>query len=173
MSIVNYIEQGGPIMIVLLILNVIGIATMITKFITLCFEKRNIHQTAVHISSKIKERLSPGVDKSLLIELTKQEVSVYIDKLEKGLSSVKIIASTAPLLGLLGTVVGILMAFQVMAVSGLHNPAAFAEGIALALITTVGGLIVSIPHYVGHSYLVRLLDNLELNIEKETITKIA
>ena len=82
-------------------------------------------------------------------------------KLENGLNTIKIIAAISPLLGLLGTVIGVLMSFSQMAKGGMGDPSSFANGISLALITTVGGLIVAIPHYIGHNYLLGNLDELE------------
>jgi biopolymer transport protein ExbB len=72
----------------------------------------------------------------------------------------------------LGTVVGILLAFEVMAATGMANPADFAKGIYLALITTVGGLVVAIPHYIAHSYLLGYLDKIEVGLEKSVSQRI-
>lgn len=81
----------------------------------------------------------------------------------------QIIASITPLLGLLGTVLGILSSFSIISQKGLDNPNLFAEGISLALITTFGGLIVAIPHFVGHNYLKSYLDQSERKLEKSII----
>jgi biopolymer transport protein ExbB len=59
-----------------------------------------------------------------------------------------------------------------MSSTGLNNPAHFAKGISMALITTVGGMIVAIPNFIGHNYLVGMLDNLEANIEKKLLSKV-
>ena len=99
---------------------------------------------------------------SILVKVTlipslsfqKKELETYIGEEEKGLATIKIIASISPLLGLLGTVLGVLVSFNKMSQAGLGDPSVFASGISMALITTVSGLIVSIPHYIGHSYLV-------------------
>lgn len=107
-----------------------------------------------------------------LIELIKQEIQSYMHGLEKGINTIKIIAQIAPLLGLLGTVVGVLMAFKVISQTGMSNPANFAEGISVALITTVGGLIVAIPHFIAHSYLLGYLDQIESTLERELISKV-
>ena len=61
--------------------------------------------------------------------------------------------------------------FRVISQEGLSNHSLFAEGISVALITTVGGLIVSIPHTVGYHYLISMLDKLEGTLEKMTLTK--
>ena len=54
----------------------------------------------------------------------------------------------------------------------MGDPSVFASGISLALITTVGGLIVSIPHYIGHNYLIGMVDELEQTLEKEILLKV-
>ena len=171
MRLIDYINQGGAIMYVLLFLNIIGLATMLYKFVVLLREKKNTDAIAEELKGRIKaEQHQCGSD--TMIELAKQEVSSFMSELEKGLSTVKIVASISPLLGLLGTVIGVLVAFRVMSNTGLNNPASFAQGISMALITTVGGLIVAIPHYIGHSYLLRLIDHMEITIEKKLISKL-
>jgi biopolymer transport protein ExbB len=59
-----------------------------------------------------------------------------------------------------------------MSQTGLNNPASFAQGISMALITTVGGMIVAIPHFIGHNYLIGMLDSLESKLEKKILVKI-
>jgi len=149
MRVINYIEQGGPIMYLLLLINMVGFAIMFYKF---------------YMFYKIATK-----DPSIIIELSKKEIAEHMRKLESGVNTIKIIATISPLLGLLGTVVGILIAFQVIASTGLNSPENFAQGISMALITTVGGLIVAIPHYIGHSYLLGILDSLETKLEKELL----
>jgi biopolymer transport protein ExbB len=106
------------------------------------------------------------------VQILKDEVQNKVHNLESGLTTIKIIASVAPLLGLLGTVIGILSAFQVISEQGLANPSMFAGGISMALLTTVGGLIVAIPHFVGYNYLTGLLDDLEIRLEKNAIREV-
>lgn len=89
-----------------------------------------------------------------------------------GLNTVKIIAIISPLLGLLGTVIGILMAFTTISEQGLSDPSAFAGGISVALITTVGGLIVAIPHNIGYNYLIQLVDSIEITLELDILPAI-
>ena len=66
-----------------------------------------------------------------IVELSKKELGYYMSKLEKGLNTIKIIAAISPLLGLLGTVIGVLMAFAQMAKGGMGDPSSFANGISL------------------------------------------
>lgn len=170
MRLIDYINQGGSIMYLLLFLNIVGLATMGHKFFTLIHFKKREGKIVDVIHSSLKGNQLAQAD--ALLELAKQEISAQMSHLEKGLSTIKIIATVSPLLGLLGTVVGVLSAFQAMGQTGLNNPASFASGISLALITTVGGLIVAIPHTVGHSYLLRLLDQVEVSLEHQVIGKL-
>ncbi|MAF77516.1 MAG: biopolymer transporter ExbB [Halobacteriovoraceae bacterium] len=171
MKLYEYIQQGGTIMYILVLLNIIGFAMMITKFWLFSKEKSNTSQLAGEIGGRLKEA-NANKDSQTMIELAKQEIAVYISQVEKGLNTVRIIAGISPLLGLLGTVIGVLLAFQVMAQQGLNDPSFFAKGISMALITTVGGMIVAIPHFVGHNYLMGMLDSLEAKLEKEVLSKI-
>jgi biopolymer transport protein ExbB len=66
-------------------------------------------------------------------------------KLESGLTLLKIIAAVAPLMGLLGTVTGMIITFQAITIFGAGDPKAMAGGISSALVTTVLGLLVAIP----------------------------
>ncbi|MBL6988460.1 MAG: MotA/TolQ/ExbB proton channel family protein [Bacteriovoracaceae bacterium] len=171
MRVIDYVNQGGLIMYILLAFNVIGITLMLIKFFLIAIEGKKSDVTATTLSNKIKNDFQTK-DHGILLELIKQEISAYVKKLEVGINTIKIIASISPLLGLLGTVIGVLMAFRVMSETGLTNPELFAEGISVALLTTVGGLIVAIPHYIGHSYLLGLIDNFESALEKQLLAKL-
>lgn len=171
MRLIDYINQGGAIMYILLALNIIGIAIMITKFLLLSKESKNCADTAASIADRVKTE-TQSTDIHALIEVSKQNTAQYISDIERGLNTVKIIAAISPLLGLLGTVLGVLIAFQVMSQTGLNNPASFAQGISLALITTVGGMIVAIPHFIGHNYLLGMVDRLEAELEKRILNHV-
>ena len=75
-----------------------------------------------------------------------------IPKLESGLNLVKIVSSIAPLLGLLGTVVGMVITFQSITLFGAGDPQIMASGISIALMTTVIGLVVSIPLVILYAF---------------------
>lgn len=171
MSLFDYIRQGGPIMYILLTLNVVGFAIMISKFLVFNQEKKKLEQTAERLGDRVKSE-GANQDAGSVIELAKQEVSYEVSSLERGINTVKVIATVSPLLGLLGTVIGVLVAFRVMSQTGLNNPASFAQGISMALITTVGGMIVAIPHYIGHNYLIGMMDRLEVDLEKRILHKV-
>jgi biopolymer transport protein ExbB len=171
MSLFDYIRQGGPIMYILLTLNIVGFAIMISKFLVFNQEKKKLEQTAERLGDRVKSEAG-NQDAGSIIELAKQEVSYEVSSLERGINTVKVIATVSPLLGLLGTVIGVLVAFRVMSQTGLNNPASFAQGISMALITTVGGMIVAIPHYIGHNYLLGMMDRLEVDLEKRILHKV-
>jgi biopolymer transport protein ExbB len=167
MRLFDYINQGGPIMYILLILNIVGFTILFWKIYIIISARKNKSALEVEIKDKFK-----GYDASAPVGILKDEVQSVVHSLESGLNTVKIIASIAPLLGLLGTVLGILSAFKVISEQGLSDPSMFAGGIAMALITTVGGLIVAIPHFVGYNYLVGVLDDLEIELEKSVVKDI-
>ncbi|MDE2091850.1 MAG: MotA/TolQ/ExbB proton channel family protein [Gammaproteobacteria bacterium] len=92
-----------------------------------------------------------------------------VHELDRYLISLGTIATISPLLGLLGTVVGIMRVFAAISTTGLGNPQALAGGISQALITTVAGLTVAIPAYILHRYLRGKVDDLVVHMERETI----
>ena len=157
MDLLEYINKGGEIVYILLFLNIIGFTIIIWKFITLT------NKTALtkKIISKIYISDLDNLD---------TQVEYEVKKLEKGLTFIKNISSIAPLLGLLGTVYGVLKSFEAISTNGLGDPTVFSHGISLALITTMAGLIVAIPHHLCYNYFIHVLDELELKAKKEVIS---
>lgn len=92
-----------------------------------------------------------------------------VHELDRYLITLGTIATISPLLGLLGTVLGIMRVFAAISASGLGNPAALAGGISEALTTTVAGLAVAIPAYIMHRYLRGKVDDLVVRMERETL----
>ena len=169
MSVFDYIQQGGPVMFLLLILNIVGFALLFWKAFSIIGAKKNFGQTKDELQARLGSIKQSVTQPDSVVVVIKDEVQLFVHSLESGLNTIKIIASIAPLLGLLGTVIGILSAFKVISDVGLSNPSLFAGGISTALLTTVGGLIVAIPHFVGYNYLVGALDDLEIRLEKEVL----
>ncbi len=159
----EYIEKGGVIMYVLFALNFIGYLLMLSSFLLLIYSKFN----KSNIIESILKNQSYEVKTEISIKIFKDELTSKIKSMEFGLNTVKIIATISPLLGLLGTVIGVFTSFDAISKSGLEDPSVFAEGISVALITTVGGLIVAIPHYIGYNFLIGTVDALEIELEKE------
>jgi biopolymer transport protein ExbB len=89
--------------------------------------------------------------------------------LERYLTSLGVIASIAPLLGLLGTVVGMIKVFTVLMLEGAGNANVLAGGISQALITTAAGLSVAIPALMFHRFFLRRVDELTVTMEQEAV----
>ena len=166
-DLVTYIDRGGIIVYILIFLNIIGFTIMFWKLVVIALFKNKRENLVSEIIIFAKENSQ---------EFKKDSIENFINrkirKLEFGLNTVKIIASIAPLLGLLGTVIGVLDSFDSITKSGLGDPSIFSSGISVALITTIAGLIVAIPHYIGYNYIVGILDDIELKIQKEVLKKI-
>jgi biopolymer transport protein ExbB len=89
-----------------------------------------------------------------------------VNRMERGLVFLEVIIGAAPLIGLLGTVVGLVQVFDKISIeAGSANQAAFSQGIALALSTTVIGLIIASPCLVGNGYLQRSVETYAVQIE--------
>jgi len=170
MGLIEYIESGGVIMKLLIVMNSVGIALMVTKVIQLLIYNRNRELHADEILNEFS--IFASKDKESAILVLKELLQSRFKRLEKGLPTVKNIATTATLFGLLGTVVGVLMAFEGIAKVGMGDPKIFANGISMALVTTIGGLIVAIIHTVGYNYIMAYLDSVEANLEELIISKI-
>ncbi len=165
MDLISFIDRGGVIVYVLIFLNIIGFTIMLWKFFSLVVFK-NWHKTI--INNIVKDLTSLKQTPQSI----KNSINSAVKQCESGLNTIKIIALISPLFGLLGTVIGVLDSFDNITSSGLGDPTIFSSGISIALITTVAGLIVAIPHYVAYNYFLGVLDNLELKIEKEVLKKI-
>jgi biopolymer transport protein ExbB len=118
-------------------------------------------------------------------ELSNEQRELKVDEailqelpgLERGQSFIKLLAAVAPLLGLLGTVIGMIATFQSITLFGTSDPKLMAGGISQALMTTVLGLVVAIPLLFCHSYLAtrgrrltQILQEKSLGLLAETTT---
>ena len=168
MSLNDYMEKGGFIMYILLAFSILGFTIVIWKFIVLQISKRKVKIISSDLLKNINEKTKDNQN-PLYIELINEEVEFKLLQLEKGLNTVKMIATLSPLLGLLGTVIGIFDSFEQIS---KHNMdfSFFANGISLALITTIAGLIVAIPHLIAYNYLIKSVDVLEKIIKKDILT---
>ena len=81
-----------------------------------------------------------------------------VNEMEKGLDTLGVISSVAPMLGLMGTVLGMVVTFESIQTYGLGNADALAGGISQALLTTLAGLSVGVPALIVHRYLLRVVD---------------
>lgn len=107
--------------------------------------------------------------REIMKESIEEAAARVIHELERYLTILGSIAAIAPLLGLLGTVLGMIEIFSAFMGAGMTNAGQLAGGIATALITTAAGLIVAIPTLFFHRYFVRRVDELVVSMEQEAI----
>ena len=181
----DYIEKGGIIFSILLAMSAVGITLITYKFIEINFfndlDLQIFEQDLTNTSNIGDFRqlidLKPSSDKKMfLIEtlniieentskaLKEQEIETLLQKKylssQKFLPSLEIIAQVSPLIGLLGTVIGMIDSFNELELGGsLVDPSILAGGIWTALLTTAMGLIVAIPALISHYFFDKKLIN--------------
>ncbi len=194
MSLWRMFLSGGPIMWPILLASIFAFAIMIEKFwhlhkirintqdfLAKILEKMKRHEVKEALAlcdatiSPIARILKAGIlkydrPKQQIVEAI-EDASLYeVPKLEKNLPMLATIGHIAPLLGLLGTVTGMVRCFQSVQAKAttLHpvSPGDLAGGIWEALLTTVAGLVVAIPTYVAYNYLVNRINHYVLEMEK-------
>ena len=107
--------------------------------------------------------------REVMKESIQEAAGHVVHDLERYLNTLGTIAAIAPLLGLLGTVVGMIRVFAEITTQGTGNASALAGGISEALITTAAGLTVAIPALVMHRYFTGRIDGIVVELEQETI----
>jgi len=182
--------QGGPIMIPIAACAIIAFAVAVERFFTLRRARINTREFMATIRTVLKQNkvaeairvcektpgpiarilragmLKHGRRKQDIREAIEDAGQLEIPRLERYLGVLATVASISPLLGLLGTVSGMIKAFaQIQAKMGVVNPSDLAEGIGNALITTAAGLVVAIPTLVLYNYYVAKVDNMILDME--------
>lgn len=169
----EYFVKGGFLMYPIALCSLLGLAIIIGK----SMEYRKLFQSLEQPPEKILKQ-KPEIMKSLIdainMGLSEKEISIIGTKqvrlIERGLSWLALIATIAPLLGLTGTVTGMIKAFMVISQSNSVNPSMLAGGIWEALITTAFGLLVAIPIHVGHHFLEKKLDELVFLLKENTMS---
>ncbi len=157
-------------MYILVFLNVVGLSILLWKFIQIQIENKRAQKIVTNIFNEVQKEHSTSF-KNLEDEIY-NKAARYLLSCESGMNTIKIIATIAPILGLLGTVIGVLSSFETIAAAGFASGAnSFASGISLALITTVGGLIVALPHYIGYNYLSGSFTRLEAKFEQLIVNR--
>ena len=188
---IELIRAGGFLMIPIVICSVLITAIVIERLWTLDAKKVSPKNLVPQIwvwlkndqlnSTKLKQLressplgviLAAGLSsqksgKDAMIESTETAASIVIHEMEYNIGTLGIVASICPLLGLLGTVTGMIQVFGETISSSPDTPS-LATGISSALITTAAGLIVAIPAYIFHRYFTRKIEVLILNLEQET-----
>jgi len=165
--------KGGFLMYPILLGSIVGVAILIDKFFQYRKILRELETPLDDILEKrVKPNILPPILEGLKNNCDEKEVSIIgtkqIRRIEKGLSWLALIASIEPLLGLTGTVTGMIKAFIVIEKSTSVNPSMLAGGIWEALITTAAGLLVAIPIHIGHHYLENRADDIAFLLKEIT-----
>ncbi|MGC6511415.1 MAG: MotA/TolQ/ExbB proton channel family protein [Parvibaculales bacterium] len=154
------IGQGGLVGYVIISLGIIGVLMAFERILTLTRLGRSINNMLESGNlqgdnplGRVWEAYSAnrGVDVETLELKLDDAILKEMPALERGLSTIKLISGVAPLLGLLGTVTGMILTFQAITLFGTGDPKLMAGGISQALMTTVLGLVVAIPTLLLHS----------------------
>lgn len=177
MNLFDIFLKGGLLMWPILVCSVIGLAVVIDRYTVLRKTRINVPAFMVRIRGMIKKKDISGAishcmqEKSPVANIVRKGLKKYklgharvkeaienagrqeVSKLEKGLTILATVAGIAPLIGFLGTVMGMIQAFMTIEdLAGAANPSDLAGGIWVALTTTAFGLIVGIPALAFYNY---------------------
>lgn len=187
------VEAGGWLMVPILLCSVISMAIIVERFWTLQRKRITPPNLVVQVwqwaksgnltderlralrkSSPLGRILAAGlVNRDSSRELMKESIEDVgrhvVHDLDRYLNTLGTIASITPLLGLLGTVIGMIKVFAVITTQGVGDPGVLAGGISEALITTAAGLTVAIPTLMFHRYFRGHVDELVVTMEQEAL----
>lgn len=190
---VEIVKAGGWLMLPIILCSIVAIAIIIERFWTLSAARISPRYTLGQVWTWIKNneldaarlrelRLASPLGQILAAGLVnskygraamtvsiEQAASQVIHDMERYLSALGTISAVTPLLGLLGTVIGMIDVFSQIMIQGSGNTNALAGGISQALITTAAGLTVAIPTFMFHRMFMRRVDSLVLSLEQESI----
>ena len=136
--------------------------------------EKGFYEKAVILGNKSKDYMIKIVcyalthHKSSRINMLEMAADDEIDKMKRGMAILDTIITMAPLLGILGTVTGIIISFDFLGKAGVEDPKAVTGGIAQALITTAAGLTVALATIIPYNYFIVKLERAARNIEKLT-----
>lgn len=158
-SFIERINQGGLVGYFIILLGLFGLALGGERIVFLRKEWAELENTqANNAGQNILSELFKTMEENAKLDfeslqmLLDEKVQAYIPKIESRVAAIKLIATVAPLLGLLGTVIGMIETFQSIQIFGTGDPKLMAGGISQALVTTMLGLIVAAPLLFLHSY---------------------
>lgn len=190
---IEFLIRGGLLMIPIVFCSVLALGIVIERFFNLRASRIIRTDVMDEVESMLREkrisdasmtlrRTSSALSRILLVailnhEKERAEIKELIEDagrqeipvLERYLNLLGTLAGITPLLGLLGTVTGMIRVFEVISAAGVGHPSALAGGISEALITTAAGLTVAIPALVFHSYFVNKADSMVLEMEKHSL----
>lgn len=154
------VQQGGVVGYIILALGAIGFIYAILRLVILTLTSQKMKQQMDNSEALennplgrvlIATEQNPSQDIETLELVMDEAITREVPALEKGLSMIKLFAAVAPLLGLLGTVTGMIATFQAISLFGTGDPKLMANGISQALVTTMLGLCVAIPLLFLHN----------------------
>ncbi len=178
------LKQGGWTMVPIGLCSLAGLAIVIERMVMLRrkrildpsvvdlvehFSESTAPETALEICRRARGPFARIVEEIIgarhlpdaqIIETLQATGRTQMGAMERGLTMLEIIGNVSPLLGLLGTVLGMVTVFSAISVEGVGNPRVLSDGISKALITTVAGLIVAIPAVALHSWLSSRVDDM-------------
>ena len=187
------IKAGGPVMVPIVLCSVVAAAIFLERLWSLqprrvipheltdrvwkLVETRTLterHVEALEQNSPLGRVLAAGLKnrqhgREIMKEVIEDTGRHVVHELERFIDLLGTIAAISPLLGLLGTVTGIINAFEAITAQGVGDPRALSGGIGEALITTAAGLMVAIPALVAYRYLRSRVEALVIDMEKEAI----
>ena len=189
----KFIEGGAGFMSLIIICLILGMALAIERILYLAFSKTNTTKLLDEVEKALAEggiekakdvcrntrgpvasifyqgllRADQGID---VVEKTIVSYGgVQMSLMENGLSWIGLFISIAPSLGFLGTVIGMIQAFDAIQAAGDISPNVVAGGMKVALITTVGGLIVAMILQLFYNYIIAKIDSLSIDMEDSSI----
>ena len=192
----KFIEGGAGFMALVIACLILGLALCIERILYLSLSKTNSKKLLEKIEAALQNegvaaatevcRNTRGpiasiftqaflrlADGQTLEEVEKSVVSyggVEASKMEQNLSWISLFIAIAPSLGFLGTVIGMIQAFDAIMVAGDMSPAVVAGGMKVALITTVGGLIVAVILQIFYNYILSQVESLTIDMEDASIS---
>ena len=191
----QFIQGGWQFMGIVLLCLILGLAVSIERIITLNLATTDTNKLLSDVDDALKNKGGVNAAKEICkntkgpvasiftqglmrapegIDMVEKSIlsygSVEMGKLEKGMVWISLFISLAPMLGFMGTVIGMIGAFDAIAEAGDVSPSLVAGGIKIALLTTVGGLIVAVILQLFYNYLVSKIDSLVNNMEDASIS---
>ena len=156
-SLLDFFDRGGPVIIVLFVLAIVMTTLLIERLFFFISELKDLSDISVQEVSAYKD-----VNSWVLNKIKSKNISVINVAANRNLLLIQGLIALCPLLGLLGTVTGMIEVFDIMAITGTGNARAMASGIARATLPTMTGLFISI---VG----LFLLTAIKSTIDKATL----
>ena len=167
-GLLNHLRQGGVIMIPILLLGVVCIIVVLYKLLELLFHRPAKDFHLLETSAKTSSNKGEVLENELFTVAQK-----CVARREHLLFWLGVSASAAPLLGLLGTVTGMIHTFRLITAVGVGDARLLADGISEALVTTEAGLCVAIPALLCHAWLTRMARRHTTNLEAKISTLVS